>query len=186
MQALNRDEIYTYEDYASWNDDTRYELIDGKVYSMAPAPSPGHQSISVALASQLYNYLQGKSCQVFTAPIDVRLSVAENDDTVVQPDIIVVRDRSKIDNKGCKGAPDMIIEIVSPSSGKHDKVTKFNKYLQAGVREYWIVDPPDKALTVHVLEDGKYVTSAYGETDTAPVNVLEGCMINLADVFAQQ
>ena len=108
-----------------------------------------------------------------------------DDDTVVQPDLVVICDRSKIDDKGCNGAPDMVIEILSPSTARHDKLVKFQLYQNAGVREYWIVDPDTKTVQAHVLESGRYFTAAYGDADTAPVYVLDGCTINLTDVFAE-
>ena len=102
---------------------------------------------------------------------------------VVQPDIVVYCDNTKIDRKGGMGAPDFIVEIVSPSSSGRDRVIKFNKYLQAGTREYWIVDPEGKSVSVHILKDGHYISSAYGEEDIIDVHVLEGCQINMQEVF---
>ncbi|MDR0310408.1 MAG: Uma2 family endonuclease, partial [Acidobacteriota bacterium] len=121
------------------------------------------------------------------APFDVRLNADTYDDTVVQPDLLVVCDRSKPDGKCCVGVPDMIIEILSPSSGRHDKLVKFHLYQKAGVREYWIVDPETKTVQVCILENGKYVTTMYGDTDTdtVPVHVLDGCVIGLKDVFEE-
>ena len=176
---------YTYEDYAGWDDGKRYELIDGVAYLMSPAPTSDHQDISRGIFGQLYTFLRGKPCKVYSAPFDVRLSFDGDDKTVVQPDISVVCDRSKIVKAGCNGAPDLVIEILSPSSGNRDRLLKFNKYLQAGVREYWIVDPESRVVEVHTLESGRYVISVYGEDDTVDVSVLEGCRIVLPDVFAE-
>jgi Uma2 family endonuclease len=170
---------YTYADYLTWNDGKRYELIDGEVYMMSPAPSSVHQEISGRLFARLFNYLEGKTCKVFAAPFDVRL----NADTVVQPDISVICDLNKIDERGCKGAPDMVVEILSPSSTRHDQFTKFKKYLAAGVQEFWIVNPETRTLQVHILKDEEYVSRAYGDTDSVPVSVLEDCHINMAEVF---
>jgi Uma2 family endonuclease len=175
---------FTYADYCKWDDSERWELIDGEAYAMAPAPGSNHQGISFHIARQLGNFLAGKQCKVFTAPFDVRLNADTDDDTVVQPDIVVICDKSKININGCVGAPDMVIEILSRSSVKHDKVLKFYTYQRAGVREYWIVDPDSKTVSAYILDDGKYIANAYGETDEAPVRVLEGCTINLPDVFA--
>lgn len=122
---------------------------------------------------------------MFIAPFDVRLNADNTDDTVVQPDVFVVCDKSKLDGKSCKGVPDMIIEVLSPSSLGRDKVLKFNKYQKAGVLEYWIVDPEGRNVTVHVLKNGEYMSKAYGDEETAPVNVLDGCQINLREVFAE-
>jgi len=176
-------ERYTYADYASWDDDNRYELIDGEVFMMS-APSVEHQGISGELFRQIANYLVGKKCRVFAAPFDVCLSgKGDEDDTVVQPDILVICDKTKLDKQKCNGAPDMIIEVLSPSSTKHDKLIKFNKYKQAGVREYWIADPVDKSVVVHILENGRYFIGAYEGEGSIPVHVLEGCEIDLSGVF---
>jgi len=185
-QAARKDDAhYTYADYAQWGDEVRYELIDGVAYMLA-APSMAHQEVSAALSALLWNFLKDKPCKVFTAPFDVRLNAAGRDDTVVQPDIAVICDRSKLDDKGCHGAPDLIAEILSPSSSGCDKLLKFNRYLQAGVREYWIVDPNDKTVVAYVLKNGEYTARAYGASDTAPVHVLEGCEIHLRDVFGEE
>ncbi len=187
MKALNEnirdDGHYTYADYCKWDDDKRWELIDGVAYAMSPAPSTMHQSILGALYAQLYNFLIGHPCKVFLAPIDVRLDADKDDDTVVQPDIVVICDRSKIDGKGCNGAPDLVVEIISPSSSRYDKILKFNKYLESGVKEYWLVDPRDKTVTVFSFQEGAKAVP-YGETDKIPVGVLPECVINLAPVFA--
>jgi Uma2 family endonuclease len=150
---------------------------------MSPAPNWKHQQISAYILSVLFNFLKGKPCKVLAAPVDVRLNPAENDDTVVQPDLLVVCDSSKLDDHGVVGAPDMVIEILSPSTAKRDKVLKFNAYRQAGVMEYWIVDPSSQTLAVHILKDGEYITRRYGDTDVVPVYTLEGCVINMAEVF---
>jgi len=174
---------YTYEDYYSWNDGKRYELIDGKVYMMSPAPSPAHQEICVGLVTQLYNYLRGKTCKVYPAPFDVRLNADAEDNTVVQPDITIVCDPSKIDSRACKGVPDMVVEILSPSTAKRDQLLKYNKYRDAGVLEYWVVNPDLRTVMVYTLKDGQYVCSAYGDSDNVKVGILDDCQINFADVF---
>ena len=171
---------YTCEEVDSWDLKERYELIDGELYMMA-APRRIHQKIMVELSWQLSNFLRGKSCELYFAPFAVYL----NDDnyTKVEPDIIVVCDKSKLTDEGCSGAPDLIIEILSPSSLRHDKITKFNRYLNAGVREYWIIDPEDRIATVSLLKNGVYSTKTYLKTDTISVNVLDGCKIELKYVF---
>ena len=178
-------EHYTYADYCEWDDSERWELIDGIAYAMSPAPMWIHQSCSMALSAKIFDFLKDKPCKVFHAPFDVRLNADEDDDTVVQPDIVVICDRSIISGTGCKGVPDMVIEILSPSTAMHDRFTKFNAYRRAGVREYWILDPETKTVNVHILTNGEYVTNVYGEDDTAPVRVLEGLTIDLKDVFAE-
>ena len=176
---------YTYADYCTWDGDERWELIDGVPYAMSPAPTWRHQGVSSNLHGQLYSFLKGKPYKVFAAPFDVRLNADDYDDTVVQPDLVIICDSSKLDGTGCIGAPDMVIEILSPSTSSRDKVLKFYRYQEAGVREYWIVDPDSKTVSAHVLKNGEYMVRAYGETDTAPVYVLEGCEISMEDVFAQ-
>ena len=183
MELLRKDEHYTYADYCAWAPDVRCELIEGVSYLMSPAPTWRHQGILFELAGQFRNFLKGKPCKAFTAPFDVRLNADTCDDTVLQPDLVVICDRSKLSATGCVGAPDMVIEIISPSTAAHDKVLKFNQYLQAGVREYWIVDPDSKTVSVHLLKDGEYAARAYTDTDVVPVHVLEGCEICLMDVF---
>lgn len=187
--ALPQEKYYTYEDILNWPGDEQVELINGDVYMMAPAPSPDHQSISWALIVQLGNYLKGKKCRAFHAPFDVRLFEEDGDqpyhvDTVVQPDLLVVCDPSKLDGHGCKGAPDLVIEILSPSTRQHDRLTKLNLYQRAGVQEYWIVDPEEKTVIVMTLEDGEhYAPTAYSSQATVSVGVLEDCKIDLGPVF---
>jgi Uma2 family endonuclease len=180
--SLAQERTYTYADYVKWDDQTRYELIDGVAYAMA-SPSRLHQKISIEISRQLSNFLRGKPCEVYNAPFDVRLNANSFDDIVVQPDILVVCDESKLDAGSVKGAPDMIIEILSPSNRRHDTVTKLRLYQQTGVREYWMVDPDFQTVQVYILENDKYIVSTYSGDDIVPVHVLEGCEINLADVF---
>ena len=184
MEAIRKDDgPYTYADYCAWDDEQRYELIDGIVFAMAPGPTSAHQRTSVNLLLQLATYLKGKQCKVFHAPYDVRLNADKEDNTVVQPDILVICDPSIIGVAGCKGAPDMVVEITSPSTARRDRTQKFDLYLKYGVREYWIVDPDTKTVSVHILRDGEYIIRAYTDADTAPVHVLEGCAIDLSEVF---
>ena len=179
---LAEDRGYTYFDYIKWEDKTRYEIIDGVAYAMA-SPSQEHQEISGGLFGQLWQFLRGKSCKVFHAPFDVRLNFGSFDNIIVQPDLLVVCDKSKLDGKSVKGPPDMIIEILS-GNVRHDTVTKLRLYQRAGVREYWIVDPKSRSVHVFIMENGRYTVEHYDENDTVPVHVLEGCEINLADVFS--
>ena len=182
MALPKEKEYYTYADLCTWDDSERWELIDGIAYAMAP-PSIPHQGISVELSRQLSNLLQGKSCKVYTAP-GVRLNPGTTDDTMLIPDIVVVCDQDKIGNNSINGAPDLVIEILSPSTARFDRLRKFQQYQKAGVREYWIVDPESKTVSVHVHNGVKYVTDAYGDEDKAPVHVLEGFEIDLSSVFA--
>jgi Uma2 family endonuclease len=180
---------YTYADYLVWDASQRAELINGQVYLMA-SPSPSHQTICFELGRQLGNFLEGKKCRAYPAPFDVRLFEKEGDqpedvDTVVQPDLTVVCDQSKLDQHGCKGAPELVIEVLSPSSRRHDRLEKLHLYQKAGVPEYWIVDPDNRSVQVLLLDsDGSLkLHEDYGPTDVAKVNALEGCFIELCKVF---
>jgi len=184
--ALHKEEYYTYADYAAWElkPGERYEIIDGFPFLMA-APNIEHQSISAMLSGEIYNFLKGKKCRVFASPIDVCVhGEGDNDDTVVQPDIIVVCDRNKLNEQRCNGAPDIAIEIISPSSTNFDRKMKFRKYEYAGVREYWIVDPQSMSVEVCVLENRKYTVTKYGEDDYIVSTVLDGLQIKISDIFA--
>ena len=183
-EALPEYKRYTYADYCTWEGSERYELIDGVPRAMA-APSWVHQAISGELFGQIREFLKGKPCKVFAAPFDVRLNANGYDDNVVQPDIVVICDRSIIGGTGCSGVPDMVVEILSPSTASYDRITKFNLYRQYGICEYWIADPKSKIVSVHLLDNGRYYITRYAETDTVPVQVLEGCTINLPEVFAE-
>lgn len=173
---------YSYADYMSWTGDDRYQLIEGEAVLMAPAPSVRHQTVVMEVASQIHLALKGSPCQAFVAPLDVRLPKSDEAedqiDTVVQPDVLVVCDRQKIDAKGIRGAPDWVVEVLSPFTASLDHVKKRRLYEQAGVREYWLVDPWGKVLTVYTLRDGAYgrphTQELVGET---PVGVLDGVVI---------
>ena len=188
--ALPREERYTYADYLEWDEKERVELIGGAPLMMAP-PSRKHQEISGEIYRQLANFLRGKGCRVYAAPFGVRLFERAEDgpedvDTVVEPDITVVCDRDKLDDQGCKGAPDLIVEILSPSTQRRDRLTKLNLYQRAGVREYWIVNPEEKTVQVLLLENGNLRPhEEYGQDSVAKVNVLDGCFIELSKVFSE-
>jgi Uma2 family endonuclease len=157
----------------------------GEPVSMA-APARMHQECHRILFLKIGNFLTGKTCKVYSAPFGVRLFPKKNesDNNLVEPDLVVVCDPSKLDDRGCNGAPDLIIEILSPATARYDKIVKFRKYQQAGVREYWIVDPDTKSIYAFILENDHYITNIYDENDVAPVTVLPGCEINLKEVFA--
>jgi Uma2 family endonuclease len=190
---LNLNKRYSYADYLTWMDDVRRELFDGFIKLMTPAPSRKHQGLSFNLARLLGNYLVHKKCRAYHAPSDVRLPKEKfntNDQdiyTVVQPDLYVVCDLSKLDDRGCIGAPDLIIEIVSAGNSKRDIRDKFDLYQEHGVREYWIVNPNDENVNVFVLdENGKFqFIGMYAGDDQIPVNIFKGDLkIDLLEVFS--
>ena len=187
---LPQEKRYTMADAMAWDESERIELIYGQPYMLA-TPIRAHQEALMELSAQLHEHLKGKRCKVYPAPFAVRLFERDGDDpddvdTLVEPDISVVCDPGKLDKIGCKGAPDLVIEILFPSTTRHDRFTKFNLYQRAGVREYWIEDPSSKSVQVFVLEDGRYAAKDFGGAeDTIAVNVLEGCSINLTPVFAE-
>ena len=186
LPQKKEEEFYTYADFLQWDEDFRAELFAGEIVMMAP-PLRVHQGIITELIFQLQSYLRGKKCKLYPAPFGVRLfpKKDKSDDTVFQPDIVVICDSEKLDDRGCNGPPDFVIEIISPSTAKYDRIYKLRKYEKAGVREYWIVDPETKSVQVFVLENGRFMASAYDETEKAPVTVLEGCEIDLRKVFME-
>ena len=187
MSSLaGQNRYYTYEEYLAMEyDGKRYEYMDGDIYAMA-SPSATHGDISGELFRQLANFLRGKACKVYQSSLDVKLNIFDKIIGVV-PDIMVVCDKSKIVNdKFYNGAPDFIIEILSfssPQVTKHDTDTKLKWYRIAGVKEYWIVNHILKTVQVYILENGKYIFNSYNDEDIIPVHTLEGCEINLAEVF---
>ena len=166
MGLAKRDiEHHSYADYLTWPEDCRYELVDGIAYAMAPAPARRHQEVVLEVARQIADALDGTPCRPYIAPFDVRLAtetkVSDHQiDTVVQPDISVICDRSKLDDRGCKGAPDWIIEVLSPATASHDQIIKRALYERVGVREYWMIHPTDRLVTIYTLNNG-----AYGKPD---------------------
>lgn len=188
--ALPEERTYTFADIMDWGEDVRVELIDGTPCMMSP-PTRRHQEVLSELHRQLANFLVGKSCRVYPAPFGVRLFSKKEDPpagetTLLEPDITVVCDREKLDKYGCKGAPDLIVEILSPSTRRRDRFEKFHLYRRAGVREYWLVDPDKALVQTMVLEDGRYPAGeVYTARDRVPVTVLEGCVIDLTTVFPE-
>ena len=160
ISLLDTNKTYTYANYITWQFKERIELIKGKLFKMSPAPARRHQGISVELSTQFHNYLKKKGCKSYSAPFDVRFPKGEDDEqtfTVVQPDICVICDKSKLDDRGCVGAPDLIVEILSPATAKKDVKDKFQLYEESGVKEYWIVSPENKLVDVFILkDDNKY------------------------------
>jgi len=191
--ALTPDERFAYRHYRTWPEGERWELIDGRAWAMSPAPMSRHQALSWKLSAQLYEILKGKPCKAFAAPFDVLFPKGDESDddvdTVVQPDLSVFCDKAKITERGARGAPDLVIEILSPSTSKKDMNDKFRLYERAGVREYWILDPAAWSLWSYSLDPtGKYGEGELRERlgDVAPVmsTVLEGFVIDPEELFA--
>jgi Uma2 family endonuclease len=156
---LDLDRLYTYWDYLKWSFLDRVELIRGKVVKMCPAPSRNHQLVVRVVNRYFDQYFIDKPCGLFYAPFDVRLPVpdARKDSTVVQPDLTVICDISKVDERGCFGVPDILVEILSPGNSRHDMNVKFKLYEASGVKEYWIIQPQERSILIYVLENNKYV-----------------------------
>ena len=176
---------YTYNDYLGWEGPERYQLINGEVFQMA-SPSVEHQAILMELALQFGNWLRGKPCRVFAAPLDVRLFPEddESDDTVVQPDMLVVCNRNKLAKGSVNGPPDIAVEIVSPSTSKKELFLKFEAYLNAGVQEYWVIEPEQRLVQVHVYANGRFISSGYKEDASVPSTVLQGFSVTLKTLWA--
>jgi len=160
INELDFSKQYTYADYLTWRFNERVELIKGWVYKMSPAPKRFHQEIEGVLHAKIWNYFENKPCKVYQSPFDVRLkrNKGQDDeiDTVVQPDICVVCDMGKLDDAGCLGAPDFIVEVLSETTAKKDYNEKFNLYEENGVKEYWIADPANKSIEIFSLVNEKY------------------------------
>ena len=174
-------EHHTYGEYLRWPDEVRYELIDGVAY-LKETPTLDHQEIVGEIYYQLANNLQGKSCRAFISPLDVRFPKAgeadEQVDTVLQPDVLVVCDPSKLDRRGVRGAPDLVVEVLSPGTSSHDHVRKRRVYERAGVAEYWLVHPIDRMVTVYRLVNGEYgKPDVFELVDATPVGVLPEVII---------
>lgn len=180
---------YTYADYLTWDMDVMVELIKGKVFKRdAAAPRMSHQKVSVILTTAFHGFLKGRRCQVFHAPFDVRLPVKskknQDIDTVVQPDLCVVCDPGKLDDAGCIGAPDLVVEILSPGNNKRELKNKYEVYEEAGVKEYWVIHPNEQTLLIYTLVSGKYQSSRlFVSGDTVESSCIEGFQLNLEEIF---
>ena len=189
LAAKSKIERYNYSDYQEWPDHERWELIDGIAYDMSPAPSRKHQKILGELHRQISTYLLDKTCDVYMAPFDVRFpgpgEREEEIETVLQPDISVICDPAKLDEKGCLGSPDLIIEIVSPVTVRKDMREKLFTYEKFGVKEYWVIHPVDQILMVFkLLPDKKYGRpDIFSSLDQVKVGIFPDLTINLTTVF---
>jgi len=182
------EEKFTYADYKAWElkPGERFELINGVAYAMS-APNTYHQWIVSILTGEFYIFLKGKTCQVIPSPFDVRLFYEEDDsdDTVVQPDLVVICDPKKLGEEGCRGAPDLVVEILSPYNMAIEMERKLLLYKEAGVREYWIVDPKDKHISIYLLKDNEYSYRICHLNDIVRPIVVPGIEIPLSTIFAE-
>ncbi len=191
--ALEPQERFTYRQYRTWPDSERWELIEGQAWNMSPAPLRRHQGVMLALASMMRDFLKGKSCEVYASPFDVLLPEGDEPDdeagTVVQPDIVVYCDRSRLNERGARGAPDLAVEILSPSTSRKDLNEKFRLYERHGVREYWVVDPGNKFVQVFrpgpdgLYGEGELRDMVY-DASSIKSRVLEGFSVDPAALFA--
>lgn len=180
---------YTYADYLQWDFEEIVELIKGKIFAKAAAPNRKHQEVSMNLSRILGSFLKGQKCKVYAAPFDVRLSKDpdfKKIDSVIQPDISVICNPSKLDDKGCFGAPDLIVEILSPSNSRVELQNKFELYEEFGVQEYWIIHPVECTLLIYALVEGKYQSSKlFTSGDKIKSCVLPGLELDLEEVFEE-
>ena len=194
ISKLDFDKTYSYADYLNWKFEERLELIKGKIFRMSPAPSRLHQKVAFRLTLVIGNFLEGKKCELYPAPFDVRLikpnSNTNQDEkilTVVQPDLCLICDPNKLDAKGCLGAPDLIIEILSPGNNKKELDNKFMLYQENLVREYWIVHPVEQTVSVFELnEQQEYqLRKMYASEGLVPVGIFPDLQIDLEEVFTE-
>ena len=183
---LDETKEYTYIDYLSWRLKERVELIRGKIKKMSPSPSWRHQDTSQSVNKMIIRHFDSHPCKVFYAPLDVVLPIEskKKNTTVVQPDICVLCDLNKLDDHGIVGTPDLIVEILSPGNTKHDTDTKYRLYEEAGLPEYWIVNPADKTIIIYTLRDGEFSGSKiYSEGEKAKSKHFEGLEAEIDKVF---
>ncbi len=189
ISVLEPEATYSYADYLRWSLEERVELIKGKLFRMSPAPKRSHQEIAGDIFVSIHAFLRGQTCKIYQAPFDVRFpNESSSSDsqtfTVVQPDICVVCDHTKLDDAGCKGAPDLIVEILSPSTASKDLNEKYQLYEEHGVKEYWVVYPGEAVLEIYELKGGKYVSKGkFVKEDKVTSKVLPGFTMYLAEVF---
>lgn len=185
---LDLSKSYNFLDYMSWQFKERVELIKGRIFKMSPAPSTNHQSVLMNLGTEFSNFFAKKNCRVFPAPFDVRLFPEKSgkDKTVVQPDISIVCDEKQLDRKGCLGPPDLVIEIISPGNTPYDLNTKFKLYEEAGVKEYWIVDPVLKTVLVYTKTSNRFIGfRPFTEGDEIECKLFPEMKIKVDEVFSK-
>ena len=187
------DRRFTYKDYFTWSGEERWELIHGEAYAMSPSPDRRHQEYSGVIFNQMFNYFNDKPCRVYSAPFDVRFSdyPDQPDDeieTVVQPDISVICDKDKLDDRGCRGAPDLVVEILSPSTAAKDLREKLALYERHGVREYWVVQPAEKIVMIFLGNDaGSYgKPTVHAAEEAASSRIFQGLTVDLKKVFSEK
>ena len=184
LLAPQENGYYTYADYLTWEGPERYQIIYGEVFMMA-SPSVNHQAICMELSRLFSTWLLGKPCRVFAAPLDVRLFPEDDnsDDTVVQPDLLVVCDKEKLGKGSVNGSPDIAIEIISPSTSNKEHFLKFRAYMDAGIREYWMIEPEQKLVQVYINENGHFVSFGYKSEDVVQSTVLQGFSVDLKTLW---
>lgn len=187
INQLDLDKTYSYADYLLWRFKERVELFKGKILKMSPAPNTKHQRISMNLTGAFLPLFRNHQCKLFSAPFDVRIPRKNTDDkeifTVVQPDLCVICDENKLDDKGCIGAPDLVIEILSPGNSKREMKDKFELYQEAGVREYWIVDPNQESVIINVLEGSEYDIKKIVVDDVVTSYIFPNLSVHTNDIF---
>ncbi len=190
LPQMKPDERFSYADYMKWDDNQRWELIDGQAYCMTPAPARLHQECLGNLYLQFASYLKDKDCKVYLAPFDVRLPDSPDDSdedtfTVVQPDLVVFCDKSKLDDRGAKGAPDLVVEILSPGTSRRDITVKFDLYQRHGVREYWILYPNERHLQLYQMgTDNRFGSpQLFGASELVPVPLFGDFVVDMELVF---
>lgn len=191
ISLLEPTATYSYADYLRWTFEERVEIIKGKFFNMSPAPVRIHQEVSVRLLTLFSNYLQGKKCKVYHAPFDVRLPGKPDDPydkvrSVVQPDISIICNEKILDDNGCNGAPDLIVEIISPSTENRDLNQKYHLYQENKVKEYWIAYPKEELLDVFLLDQdsNQYMPAErYGINDDVPIRLFDGYSLRCIDIF---
>lgn len=186
INQLDFSKTYSYADYLLWQFNERVELIKGKIFKMSPAPSLIHQTVSMNLSVAIATNFKNKPCRIFAAPFDVRLPLKNKtkETTIVQPDLCIICDESKLDAKGCNGSPDLIIEIISQNNSKHDVSTKFKLYEESEVKEYWIVEPYDKIVFIYTFTNGKYIgLKPFSIDESIESPLFPDLQISLNDIF---